>query len=269
MTSEPGISELPASPAEIDSAREQAIDLLGWLYADDRLELDAFSARVEQVLRARTSGEVADATTGLVAPAGDLPAFADRERLMRRLAPQLLAGEEVLWIGRPDPRRHLSAGDGLLVPFSVFWTAFALLWTVAAGSSAGNVVAPVLWGSAFVLVGLYFVAGRFVYKTRRKRRTLYAVTNWRVIALLHRRRGDSIDTAFIDALPAISKTLGRGGAGSIVFGERLHGALALYANSGIELFGSSALSRLPLAFYDVERADAVFALISRLRDGAR
>ncbi len=43
--------------------------------------------------------------------------------LRRQFAPYLLPDEQLLWCGRPDPRKHFARGDVFLVPFSLLWVA--------------------------------------------------------------------------------------------------------------------------------------------------
>src|SRR3954471_6987431 len=83
------------------------------------------------------------------------------ERLLRR-------GERLLWVGAPDPAVRFTAADGFLVPFSLMWGGFAIFWEAAA-FAGGTPFFFKLWGIPFVLVGVYFIAGRFVVKARRKR----------------------------------------------------------------------------------------------------
>ncbi len=90
--------------------------------------------------------------------------------------PPLLPGEEVLWTGRPDPKRILTAWDGFLIPLSVFWVAVGIDLALEAegGSRVGALV-------AVAVTGLYLVVGRFVVKACRKHRTCYFLTDARAI----------------------------------------------------------------------------------------
>ena len=42
---------------------------------------------------------------------------------------RLLAGERVMWSGRPARGVMFTARDIFLVPFSVVWVGFAIFWT--------------------------------------------------------------------------------------------------------------------------------------------
>lgn len=80
--------------------------------------------------------------------------------------PYLLPGERVLWTGRPKQGIALHASDTFLIPFSLLWTGFALLWNVGVWTMPGaNEVdwSFRLFGLMFLVIGLYFVFGRFVH----------------------------------------------------------------------------------------------------------
>ncbi|HEX3508972.1 MAG TPA: hypothetical protein VHW94_11325, partial [Candidatus Dormibacteraeota bacterium] len=118
-----------------------------------------------------------------------------------RLQTYLQPGEGVLWTGSPNPHRLFSSKDFFLVPFSLMWGGFAIFWeasVLAFGRGANQ--APVffaLWGIPFVVVGQYFIWGRFLFKRWDRRRTIYAVTNQRVIVL----RGRTLQSIFLSQLP--------------------------------------------------------------------
>lgn len=88
-----------------------------------------------------------------------LGAVDDHARLQAVLRPD----EQLLWLGRPDPRLWFTGADVFLVPFSVLWYAFATLFEVA--ESRGGAFFAAL-GVPFIAAGLYLVVGRFFYKPR-------------------------------------------------------------------------------------------------------
>ena len=148
-------------------------------YAAGRLTLDEFSKRVGDALQNE-------------APDADGP-----------FAPHLVAGEKVLWVGRPDTGKVFAAEDRVLIPFSLLWGGFAIFWE-ATVIAMGAPVFFVLFGLPFVAVGLYLIFGRFVQRRLVKLRTWYAVTDRRVLVLQRKRSGDDLQSAFLDALPAVS-----------------------------------------------------------------
>ncbi len=186
----------------------------------------------------------------------------DRAQIQQLVRP----GEHLLWVGRSDPAVRFAAADGLLIPFSIAWCAFAVFWEATAISS-GDSPFFYAWGLIFVVVGVYFVAGRFVVKARRKRRTVYGLTDRR--AIIH------IGSGVTDQLLAgsgISVTRRRRhnhltvtfGSGNQSRALSMHGNTGMYGNTGMEgLFGTSA----PVAFYDVADVEGLEAALDRVAWG--
>src|SRR5947199_5117480 len=98
----------------------------------------------------------------------------------------LRPGERLLWTGRPDPAVLFGPKDLFLIPFSLMWGGFAIVWEAAVITSGDNPFF-VLWGIPFVLIGLYMIAGRFLFKRRRKQKTVYGLTEERALVAV----GDS------------------------------------------------------------------------------
>ena len=179
-----------------------------------------------------------------------------QSQLQRYLQP----GERILWTGRPDPSRLIGRFDGFLIPFSLMWGGGAIIWE-------GGVIltgAPVLfwlWGAPFVVVGQYFIWGRFVYKRWDRRRTVYALTNQRALIL----RGGSLASVFLNQLPAIHQSVRADGSGSLEFGSSVgwYGR-GSWANTGMDLFAPG--TGVP-AFYDIPDVAKVDRLVNQARSG--
>ncbi len=130
------------------------------------------------------------------------------------LRPYLFGDEYVLWQGKPGKGRLFSAADAFLLPFSLFWCAFAFFWEFTAISSG----APpffALFGLPFILVGVYLLFGRFLYTAILRKKTFYAITNKRILC----KRGNKIDLLEGKDLPPMEITLYKDGFGTITFGE--------------------------------------------------
>jgi len=189
-----------------------------------------------------------------------------------RLQSELLAGERLLWTGQPDPRVIFERVDIFLVPFSLLWGGFALVWEAGVlglgvfGEGHGSAVPWffVLWGIPFVLVGLYFIAGRFFYKAWRKRRTYYALTNKRALVLVE-GRGRMLRACFLSAVPTINKSVRSSGVGTITFGNTSWASM--YNNSGMDFFGAMGAlgADSTVRFNDVRDADRVYGLAMAAR----
>ncbi len=189
-----------------------------------------------------------------------------------RLQSELLAGERLLWTGQPDPRVIFERVDIFLVPFSLLWGGFALVWEAGVlglgvfGEGHGSAVPWffVLWGIPFVLVGLYFIAGRFFYKAWRKRRTYYALTNERALVLVE-GRGRTLRACFLSAVPTINKSVRSSEVGTITFGNTSWASM--YDNTGMDFFGAMGAlgADSTVRFNDVRDADRVYGLAMAAR----
>lgn len=251
-----------------DSVRDQGVAQLRHRYTRGELSLDEFSERLDRVFAADSITEV-DAAVGepVVSSQNGAPAQSHsplEPGAYEALSGQLSRGEHVVWIGKPDPRRHFSPADKFLLPFTILWLAFAMLGIVGSVSSAnthnaGGAIFPAIW---FGVIAVYLGLVRFIVKARRKRRTLYAITDRRVLALVRRRRGDHLNTGYLNALPGVNERLRRDGSGSVIFGSPSFRD-GLYANSGLEF---SWLGSGPLAFYDIKDAAQVARLVRELHD---
>jgi len=172
----------------------------------------------------------------------------------------LSSGEHIEWVGTPDPTKRFTPADRYLIPFSLFWGGFAIFWVIGASSGGGFFG---LFGLPFVALGLYFIFGRFVYKAYRKRRTVYAVTDRRVMEIFRGRQGDSVDAVYLRSIPNISTSVGSNGRGSVEFGISSRG-YSSYANTGMEFFARGQLAS-GVSFYDIEDPQGVADLVERLR----
>ena len=168
------------------------------------------------------------------------------EDLRVHLAPYLVEGEKLIWVGRPDPARHFCGADLLLVPFSLLWGGFAFTWMASAVLDGSFFF--VLWGVPFVAVGLYVIFGRFLYKASRKRRTVYGLTGTRALAALDR---GSLSEVPLRGTPISQQVTRKGEHLTVSFGVVTGGLAGGFAssNTGMELLDWSSR---PLSFYDVK-----------------
>ncbi len=100
----------------------------------------------------------------------------------RELMTELRSGERLRWSGRPRGGVRLTSADVLQIPFSLFWCGFAVFWEYMAYRD--NAPLPMLaFGGAFVLIGVYLIVGRFFADAYRRGRTVYGLTDERVLIL--------------------------------------------------------------------------------------
>ncbi|MGA7064191.1 MAG: hypothetical protein WBY69_23510 [Candidatus Acidiferrales bacterium] len=187
------------------------------------------------------------------------------------IQPELLSGETIVWAGQPNTRVIFHKQDLYMVPFSLLWGGFAVFWEASVAGLWGSNGKPgtpwsfgMVWGIPFVVAGQYFIWGRFFYDAWLKRRTYYALTNRRVIAVQNgwsRRMASS----YLDSLPNLVKEDGANGVGTLRFNQS-----DLLSSKQRQLAAWNALSvgDVP-TFVDVEDVDSIYRLISDGRDRTR
>lgn len=128
---------------------------------------------------------------------------------------RLQAGERLLWAGQPDVRAYALQGAWYLIPFSLLWGGFAIFWELMALTSGGSVLFA-LWGVPFVAAGLYLIFGRILVARREARRTVYGVTDRRVLLRTGAFR-QTITELAIDEVPVVQLEEQSSGLGRISF----------------------------------------------------
>jgi len=137
-------------------------------------------------------------------------------------------GEKLLWTGQPKQGVRLQPQDAFMIPFSLMWGGFAIVWEASVlgiglmhadkASDKGVTVFMSLWGIPFVLVGLYMIVGRFFYDSALRQKTFYAVTNRRVIVLKGLWSFNLMSYDFY-TLGTLNLSERSDGSGSILFGN--------------------------------------------------
>lgn len=98
----------------------------------------------------------------------------------QKIQAQLSSGESLLWSGRPRQGVMFRGSDVFVIPFSLLWGGFAIYWEYTAYTS-GAPAFFLLFGGVFVVVGIYFIFGRFIADSLTRRSTYYGVSNDRVL----------------------------------------------------------------------------------------
>ncbi len=121
--------------------------------------------------------------------------IADLSMLREKIQPYLGSGESIQWVGQPDPTKLITPADWFMIPFSLFFSGFSVMWVVGVVSQtiASNENGPIAWifplfGLPFIAVGFFLLFGRFLIKKSTRLRTFYAVTNQRVLSLVEARK---------------------------------------------------------------------------------
>jgi hypothetical protein len=170
---------------------------------------------------------------------------------------ELQPGERFLWSGRPDSTRIFLASDVFfLIPFGLVWSGASSV--AAAQAFASGRVLGGLFSLAFVLIGIQVGFGRIFARTWVRRRTLYAVSDRRILALVPGWRGARhTSSVWLASHPPVDKRIGRDGRGTVWVGHMSDQRRQSEA-WGWQKSGSSAV-----AFLDIPEADGVAWLIAR------
>ncbi len=182
----------------------------------------------------------------------------------------MVNGEELLWSGQPDARKIFTISDIIIIPITaIIFTAvllteisFVLDIVINNDSSMISNIVKVFFVLLFLLVSFYITLGRFVYKKYRKKKTLYAVTNKRII-IIKMGVKEEVTYRVINQISTMTISLGKKGIGSIRFNQ--HSTYyKFYENTGLDVpwlfYGYGGLN-----FFDIHFAQEVYELISNLR----
>jgi hypothetical protein len=146
------------------------------------------------------------------------------------------------------------------------WGGFAIFWeaSVLANHHARNTILFPLWGTPFVLVGLYLIVGRFFVRHWKLSHTTYAVTDRRALSIAPSFRGGHQESAvWLRSYPHLETRGRRGGRGTLFIGGSGLGPRALLADPGWPSFWS--LKGNGIVFFDIDEPRTVYELIqSRL-----
>ncbi len=138
------------------------------------------------------------------------------------LRTQLLAGEGVLWEGRPEKWPFIIVSPLhllLFTPFALAWAGFFVFvetLAIKAGSTAG-----IVFTTPFAFIGLYLAVGRYWAGARCWSNTYYVVTNRRILIQsgTFSPKVTSLDFSNISSLKLQRK---RHGLGHIHFNSKNH-----------------------------------------------
>lgn len=125
----------------------------------------------------------------------------------------LEAGEKLIWWGTPKHGIVFRQRDMFLIPFSVLWAGFAFFWEGTATLAHTPLIVKI-WGVPFVLMGCYFLIGRFFHDAWRRSRTIYGLTSQRIVIVT----SSALKTIELNSIGEMRLENGKSTYGSIVFG---------------------------------------------------
>ena len=159
------------------------------------------------------------------------------------------AANSIRWTGRPRSGLILRSSDLLLIPFSLLWGGFAIFWE----SMAVTTEAPIffkLWGIPFVLVGLYFIFGRFIFDAYVRSNTWYALTDDSAL-ILRAGFGTKMSSVYLPTVEDITLEAQGDNRGTIYFGR------SPSSQGPFEFFSRTNVATPP-AFECIENAAGVY-----------
>jgi hypothetical protein len=182
----------------------------------------------------------------------------------RLLQAELSGGESVLWTGKPNPRVVFHPSDWAVIPFSLMWGGFAIFWELGVlgmgpfGNKGSSWNFGVPWGIPFVIMGQYFIWGRFLYVAWKKARIVYALTNERIL-LVVRPPQSRVLSLYLRSIPGVEKEIRSDGIGTLKFGE----TPPVWGGRGTKTASELYLNSPTPVFVDIDNAVGVADLVTR------
>ncbi|NPV92180.1 MAG: hypothetical protein HPY50_15540 [Firmicutes bacterium] len=179
--------------------------------------------------------------------------------------------EKILWEGHPEANIFFTKWDIIYVPMG-FFLILALLKTLTLEDILG--IQIIILGPIIVLY-LFVIFGRFFFKYVNKKRTVYYVTNKRIL-VYNKSSERIIREIHIHSIKNITKDIHNNRMGTIEFGEtpimQMFGGntgfdyfetLERFAEKlGKIFYGSGPM--VPI-FYDIKDAESVYRMVNELR----
>ncbi|MFD1258227.1 PH domain-containing protein [Mucilaginibacter terrae] len=106
--------------------------------------------------------------------------FINNYSLVAELEPELLAGEKLIWTGKPGKGLLFRSADWLIIPFSFIWFGGVLSFPNF-NILDKNHFSIDFFMLPFLVVGFYMTVGRFIVDIVQRVNTTYGVTNDRIL----------------------------------------------------------------------------------------
>ncbi|MDR2441704.1 MAG: hypothetical protein LBE12_20265 [Planctomycetaceae bacterium] len=123
---------------------------------------------------------------------------------------ELETGETIEWIDQPIPRYFTKETTSHFL-FGIPWTAFAIFWTCTA---AQHSIVFALWGVPFILIGIWMLSSP-IWVRRKMLRTVYTITNRRVITFEGKMFSFDIVSYDADEIEEIYRKQKKNGTGNV------------------------------------------------------
>lgn len=130
--------------------------------------------------------------------------------------PYIIAGESILWKGKPEKGNIFTRRELVLLPFSLMVCGFSLFWEYMA-MQTGQLF-PILWGLPIVGIGFYMLIGRYIQAAYLRNKTFYVITSKKVIV----KKGNRISMYDGHDLPPMEVEIHKNGNGTLLFYEDVY-----------------------------------------------
>ena len=183
---------------------------------------------------------------------GQMRRYRDERDVQYTLNQHLRPGERLLWCSGPELGIVFSKKDRFLVPFSMFWLGFSLFWEYLAIYVMDAPLFMPIFGSFFVLIGLYIFIGRFFHDALIRKNTYYGITNQRAL-ILTGIRSKKLISKLLDQIENVTIEENTDRSGTIYLDQQS------IAKTKAVNFGSL---NTPLSFQRIPEAFTVYNLIN-------
>jgi hypothetical protein len=180
---------------------------------------------------------------------------------------QLRAGERVLWAGRPSAARLVRIIDLPALGFGALWTTIVLTAMLAATRAESPLMVKVFF-FVFLLIGISTAFGGIVTRGIRLRRTVYAVTDQRLLTLT----GETLQANDVRHITETRVTVRPDGSGDLFFTGEFDqlaqiGQLPPQVQKLAFSLASSQRTGAAIGFQGIPDVLAVQAIVEGLRQG--
>ena len=166
--------------------------------------------------------------------------------------------ETIFWEGHPETGQWFSRSDYILIPLSLLWTYVALYWVFRMTRDT-TVAYNFLFGSLFIVSGLYLVIGRFVMKENSKKQTAYRISSRGIT--VYEKEGKETKIIPFQEIDTVECIPGRNETGTIWIvriNKKPNKLVRLISNAGLDfLIGEEK----EYGFFDIKDAEKVAELI--------
>jgi hypothetical protein len=137
----------------------------------------------------------------------------------RQISAYLPVGEKLLWAGRPAQGLRFCRSDLYLIPFGLLWcgSGVVFMWGAFKAGPAQGSWFNLLFGLCPLVIGLFIVIGRYFYDAWVRARTIYGLTDRRLV-IVSNNPSPTLDVPHLRDITNVSLRKGRGGEDTIRLG---------------------------------------------------